>query len=63
MKCPECQTEIGKGSGIDTYKHAVACLSLPDVGPHQLLKQHEGLKTERAGRVTRLMQTAIKEVG
>jgi ssDNA-binding Zn-finger/Zn-ribbon topoisomerase 1 len=41
MKCPECGAEIGKKAGIDIYKHAVACLHLPDKGVKELLEEYE----------------------
>jgi hypothetical protein len=31
-RCLECGTPVGAGTGIDAYKHAVACYHIADVG-------------------------------
>ena len=51
IKCAECGTPIGPGTGIDIYKHTVTCFSLPDIGLEQLLKLFQGQNTDYARRV------------
>lgn len=60
MKCPECGEEIGKKAKIDIYKHAVACLHLPDQGPQKLLDEVAEEQDERSLRIKVLMQAALK---
>lgn len=60
MKCPECKMEIGKKVGIDVYKHAVACLHLPDQGIERLLEEYQGEEDERSKRIVALLQAALK---
>lgn len=49
--CPECGMAVGEGTGVDPYKHLVACLHLPDVGVDNLLKAYERDNSLYAQRV------------
>ena len=60
MKCPECGLEIGKKVGIDIYKHAVACLHLPDKGAKELLEEYEQDDTPRGVKIKTLLLAAGK---
>jgi len=51
IKCAECGTPIGPGTGNDIYKHTVACFHLPDIGREQLLKLYEGQTSDYARRI------------
>lgn len=51
MKCLECGTPIGAGTGIDGYKHTVACFHLQDVGADRLLLQFSRPQTDYERRV------------
>jgi ssDNA-binding Zn-finger/Zn-ribbon topoisomerase 1 len=60
MKCPECGIEVGKKAGIDIYKHAVACLHLPDKGVKELLEEYEQDDTPRGQKIKMLLVAAGK---
>lgn len=60
-RCPECRTVIGPVTGIDVYKHAVACLHVPDKGREQVLQLHRGKEELHSRRVVELLESVESE--
>jgi hypothetical protein len=55
QRCPECGTPVGPRAGIDPYKHAVACLHVPNEGRERVLQLLEDRDDEYARRVRELL--------
>lgn len=58
--CPECGARVGPRSGIDPYKHAVACLHIPNEGRDRVLQLIADRDDPWAERV-RVLLTESKE--
>jgi hypothetical protein len=54
-RCPECGTPVGVGTGVDPYKHLVACLKVPNAGPDALAKEYGHQRDEYSRRVMALL--------
>jgi len=57
-ECPECGTPVGPGTGTSAYKHAVACLRVPDVGVDALLREYGSRTDTYATRVKEILSVA-----